>query len=162
MHVQVIKIQLDAYLKEFSSEVSSSSPPPRGFTLMEVLLVLAILVILGSFVTVSATSSLQQNANQDAARGQIGMLEEAIGHYTLNIGRPPSDLTGLRIAPADLKNPAKWAGPYLGKDLPKDPWGNDYHYEVTDQQEGQFRIWSDGPDGQSGSDDDISNDPPKT
>ncbi|MDX1947604.1 MAG: type II secretion system major pseudopilin GspG [Pirellulaceae bacterium] len=133
----------------------------RGFTLMEVLLVLAILVILGSFVTVGYIQ-LQKNANKDATKSQISMLESAIEHYELNVGRLPSDLDGLRNLPADLKNPAKWSGPYIKGELPKDAWGNDFHYEVTDEKTSTFRIWSDGPDQQGGSDDDISNDEPKT
>jgi general secretion pathway protein G len=132
----------------------------RGFTLMEVLLVLAILVILGSLVTVSFIR-IQQNANTDAARSQIKLLEDIVGHYMLAIGTPPTTeqgLEALRNAPSDLRNPAKWQGPYLNKDLPKDPWGGDYQYELIDAKLGTYRIWSNGPDGQSGSEDDISSD----
>lgn len=134
-----------------------SRPPRRrrGFTLMEVLLVLAILVILGSFVTVGYIR-LQKNANIDATKSQITMLEDAVQLYTLAIGTPPSTQQGLealRVQPSDLRNPAKWQGPYLDKELPLDPWGAPYQYEQISPEE--FKIWSDGPDGQQGSEDDV-------
>src|SRR5262245_6034214 len=127
----------------------------RGFTLMEVLLVLAILVVLGSMVTVGYLQ-IQKGANRDAAKGQIGMLENAIDLYALHIGSCPTTQQGLealRVAPSDLRNPAKWAGPYLKSAVPTDPWGQPYQYEQIALD--QFRIWSNGPDGQQGSEDDI-------
>jgi general secretion pathway protein G len=131
----------------------------RGFTLMEVLLVLAILVILGSLVTVGYMQ-IQKNAYRDAARNQIKNIENAVMTYALAIGRCPSTeqgLNALREAPSDLKNAKRWAGPYLGKanePLPLDPWGNDYQY--LEEGDGEnFKIWSMGPDGQSGTPDDV-------
>jgi general secretion pathway protein G len=134
----------------------------RAFTLMEVLLVLAILVILGSLVGVGYLR-IQQNANKEAAKAQIMMLEEAVQHYALAVGTLPSDeqgLNALRFAPAELKNPAKWSGPYLEKEIPADPWGGAYQYQVVSQGNvdptmPSFRIWSNGPDGQNGTEDDI-------
>jgi len=127
----------------------------RGFTLMEVLLVLAILVVLGSMVTVGYMQ-IQKNANKDAAKGQIGLLEDAVQLYALNVGTCPTTQQGLlalREAPSDLKNAAKWAGPYLTEELPIDPWGAPYQYEQLSAD--QFKIWSNGPDGQQGSEDDV-------
>ena len=129
----------------------------RGFTLMEVLLVLAILIILGATVTLGYRQ-IQGNAKKDAARNQVNMLESAVNTYALSVGTVPTTqqgLTALIEAPSDLKNPAKWQGPYLAKALPNDPWDNPYQYEA--QQGDQFRIWSMGPDGASGSEDDIAN-----
>ncbi len=130
----------------------------RGFTLMEVLLVLAILVILGSLVTVGYLQ-VQKNAYRDAARNQIKNIENAVMTYALAIGSCPSTeqgLEALRVAPSDLRNPAKWSGPYLGKrdeNLPLDPWANDYQYEASSSED--FKVWSMGPDQQSGTDDDV-------
>ena len=129
----------------------------RGFTLMEVLLVLAILVILGSLVGVSIMR-MQQNANVNTARSQISMLEDVINAYAIDVGTCPTTQQGLQAlvaAPSDLKNPAKWQGPYLEKQLGQDPWGNEYQYEQTGPD--QFRIWSIGKEGASGSEDDIAN-----
>jgi len=129
----------------------------RGFTLMEVLLVLAILVILGSLVGVGIMK-MQKNANINAARAQVGMLESVVKAYAIDVGTCPTTqqgLTALAQAPSDLKNPAKWQGPYLDKQIGTDAWGNEYQYEQTGPD--QFRIWSMGPDGASGSEDDIAN-----
>ena len=130
----------------------------RGFTLMEVLLVLAILVILGSLVTVGYMQ-IQKNAYRDLARNQIKSIENAVMNYALHIGEVPTTeqgLEALRTQPSDLKNPRRWAGPYLGKAneaLPLDPWGNDYQYEATTKED--FKVWSVGPNGAPGDDDDV-------
>ena len=122
-----------------------------GFTLVEVLLVLAILVILGSMVTLGVVQ-VQKNANIRAARSQASMLEEAVEMYRINVGTFPEQLQDLREQPSNLRNPEKWSQ-VLDKDIPVDPWGNDYQYEIINDD--SFRIYSLGPDG-SESGDDIS------
>ncbi len=129
----------------------------RGFTLIEVLLVLAILVILASMVGVYFVGA-QRGAYEKAAKAQIGMFKQQLDMYRLDVGSYPNatqGLTSLRQAPADLRNPQKWKGPYSEKDIPLDPWDNPYQYELLGAD--QFRIWSLGPDQQDGTDDDISN-----
>jgi len=111
---------------------------------MEVLLVLAILVILGSMVGIFIVG-MQREAFRDSARVQIAPLETALDAYRLHVGSYPNDLT----------NPAKWRGPYLKKQVPPDPWGNPYQYELLTPDE--YRIWSWGPDGADGTEDDVSN-----
>lgn len=129
-----------------------------GFTLMEVLLVLAILVILGSMVGIFI-NAMQKGAYEDIARSQISMFDGPLGAYRLHVGSYPSTTQGLAalIAPsADLRNPAKWRGPYLSKqEIPNDPWDNPYQYELVGSE--QYHIWSWGADGASGTEDDISN-----
>jgi general secretion pathway protein G len=129
----------------------------RGFTLMEVLLVLTILVVLGSLVGVSYVK-MQQNANRNAAKAQVAMLEECINHYLLDIGVLPSEQDGLNALlnpPSDLADPTKWQGPYLDKStLPKDPWQHDYIYHLLSTD--KFQIISCGPDGVEGGTDDIT------
>jgi general secretion pathway protein G len=130
----------------------------RGFTLMEILLVLAILVVLGSLVTIGYVT-VQKNANMDAARTQIKMLDDAVDQYRLGVGKYPSEeqgLESLRVQPPDAP-PNKWRGPYLESDIPLDPWGNAYIYEETQDQynEPSFQISSLGPDGTNGTPDDI-------
>jgi general secretion pathway protein G len=129
-----------------------------GFTLMEILLVLAILVVLGSLVTVGYVT-IQRNANIDSAKTQIRMFEEAIGMYRLDVGKYPSGdqgLQALRLQPPDA--PAnKWRGPYMTTEIPMDPWGNPYQYqEITDSlNQPSFEVMSNGPDGNNGTQDDI-------
>jgi general secretion pathway protein G len=129
----------------------------RGFTLMEVLLVLAILVVLGSLVSAGYVQ-IQRNASKDSARAQIGLLEDACDFYTLNVGSPPTSLQALIERPSDIAVPEKWAGPYLDKTtLPVDPWNHEYIYETYESPDGvKFRISSSGPNGQPGDDDDIA------
>ena len=124
---------------------------------MEVLLVLAILVVLGSLVTVSFVR-MQIHAYQDTATSQCRMLEQGVELYVLNIGSAPTQEQGLEallVAPADLKDPTRWKGPYLNRQqLPSDPWNHPYQYEPLDGA--AFRIWSNGRDGRTGTEDDIS------
>ena len=128
-----------------------------GFTLIEVLLVLVILVVLGSMVGVFVRRA-QKTADVNATKAQIGMFEEALEPYQMEIKNYPTTQQGLeamRTAPGDLRNVDRWDGPYLKKDVPLDAWDNEYQYELLDPD--TFRIWSLGPDGQDGTDDDIEN-----
>ena len=123
-----------------------------GFTLIEVLLVLVILVILGSLAGVSYFN-VQKGALQDSARTQAGYLDGAVKLYQLHMSRPPADLNALISAPSDDKS-GKWKGPYWEEEtIPMDPWDNEYQYEVNGAT---YKIWSMGPDGASGTDDDIT------
>lgn len=131
----------------------------RGFTLMEILLVLAILVVLGSLVTVSYVQ-LQKTSLIKASKTQVKMLEDAVEAYRLDVGKYPSGeqgLESLRVQPPDVPE-KKWQGPYIKVEIPLDPWNNPYVYtEITDQyNDASFQITSLGPDGASGTDDDIT------
>lgn len=78
--------------------------------------------------------------------------------YQLDIGTYPTNeqgLQALREAPPDLADPTKWTGPYAKKDIPVDPWSNEYIYELLGAN--QFKISSAGPDGQVGTEDDVDN-----
>lgn len=125
-----------------------------GFTLIEVLLVLVILVILGSIVGVGIRQA-QKKALRDAAEAQLNGLKQGVKNYELDIRRYPTTLQALVEMPSDLVNPQRWrVGGYLdAKQLPLDPWDGEYQYELVDTE--NFRIWSNGPDGQKGSEDDI-------
>ena len=124
----------------------------RGFTLIEVLLVLVILVILGSLATVSYFGA-QQQALENQAKVQAGNLDGAIKLYQLNMNKPPAELEALITQPSDDQN-NRWKGPYWeDATIPLDPWDNEYQYEVTGAT---YKIWSMGPDGASGTEDDIA------
>jgi general secretion pathway protein G len=130
----------------------------RGFTLIEVLLVLAILVILAG-LSVVAIANIQGNANNRAAKGQISSLQSTMEIYKIDVGTYPSSNIGLNALvapPSDLRNPNKWKGPYVTNGtLPVDPWGNPYQYELIGPR--QFKIFSAGEDGEPNTADDISN-----
>ena len=88
----------------------------RGFTLMEILLVLAILVVLGSLVTVGYVR-IQRNAMIDSAKTQIRMFEQAVGQYRLDVGKYPSGdqgLQSLRLQPPEMQGSLPVAGQSAG------------------------------------------------
>lgn len=129
----------------------------EAFTLIEVLMVLVILVILGSFAVTIFTGT-QDKAKIDQAKTQISIVESAARLYQLHMNSYPGTLEDLVTAPADARNPAKWGGPYLEKRVPLDPWDNEYRYAYPGKRNPEkFDIWSSGPDTTDGTDDDIGN-----
>ncbi|MBN2579943.1 MAG: type II secretion system major pseudopilin GspG [Pirellulales bacterium] len=124
-----------------------------GFTLIEVMLVLLILVILGSLAVV-AYSRVQYNANIRAAKSQIGLFKTPLEAYHLDLNMYPTSEQGLNALlspPSNLPMPEKWAGPYLdGTQIPFDPWGREYQYISPSQHSNNpdsYDVWSMGPDG---------------
>jgi general secretion pathway protein G len=139
---------------------SSHNRPQRGFTLMEVLLVLVILVVLASLAVV-AYGPIQRKMKLDAAKSQVGLFKTPLQMYWMQIGAYPTTAQGLealRTAPGDLPNPAKWDGPYLDSPVPVDHWDHPYQYvSPGTHNHDSYDVWSSGPDGQSGTEDDIGN-----
>lgn len=137
---------------------SKSRRQRGGFTLIEVLLVLVILVVLGSIAATSFMGA-QDRANIDAAKAQIGMFSTAIDTYRFHVKHYPDELNLLLEKPSDKTLADRWAGPYLDKSkLPVDPWDNEYKYASEGKHNsGKYDVWSLGPDGDEGTDDDIGN-----
>lgn len=131
----------------------------RGFTLIEVMLVLVILVILGSLV-VSTYTNVQKQANVDAANAQISMFTTPLGMYHLNQNSYPTTeqgLQALREPPSDIPNPNDWVQ-LMDKPIPNDPWGNPYEYTYPGTYNpNSYDILSLGPDGAAGTGDEIGN-----
>ena len=128
-----------------------------GFTLIEVLLVLVILVVLGA-IAVPMYTGIQSNAEIRAAKTQVTMLEQAIDNFRLEAKKYPSDLKDLVVRPSDLAA-EHWAGPYVkeNKEL-EDPWNHPINYANPGKHNSSsYDVWSLGPDGQDGSEDDVGN-----
>ncbi len=123
-----------------------------GFTLLELLLVMAILVVLASLSTF-AILSLQASSLQKAALVEIGTLSKACKMYKLNVGQFPADLNDLYQNPSGLSK-MQWGGPYIEKAVKADPWQRPYKYG-TDEANDRVTITSSGPDGQAGTQDDV-------
>ena len=118
-----------------------------GFTLIEVLLVLVILVVLFTMAVVSY-GPIRKKVQKSAARTQIGLFDEAARTYEATVGENPPNLLALRARPADVPED-KWAGPYLTKDIPPDPWGKQYSYQPQGQHNpDSFNVWTTAPDGE--------------
>ncbi len=127
-----------------------------AFTLMEVLLVLVILVVLGS-LAVGMFTGAQRKANINAAQVQVDSIAHECERYNLDMNMYPPSLDALMTNPGGAKA-ADWAGPYLSKDVPLDPWGNQYMYQNPGARHpDKVDVWSYGPDGQNGTQDDIYN-----
>ncbi|HDS16240.1 MAG TPA: type II secretion system protein GspG [Proteobacteria bacterium] len=120
----------------------------RGFTLIELLIVMVIIGLLASLVAPNMFKKVG-GAKRKTARAQIELLGTALDSYRLDNDVYPSSeqgLQALRTQPDGAKN---WDGPYLPKDIPKDPWGNDYVYKSPGDH-GDYDLSSYGVDGQPG------------
>jgi len=135
----------------------------RGFTLLEIMLVVGLLALLAAGV-IPALIERSKNAKIDLARSQVGpngSLSTTIEQYKLDTDTWPETLKDLSEKPSDELVASKWRGPYIkNPDSMKDPWQNDFNYEgggSATHNETQFDLWSNGPDMTSGTDDDITN-----
>lgn len=127
-----------------------------GFTLVELLLVLVILGTLAAIVYPKLAGRSEQ-ARITAARTQIAAFSTALDAFEVDNGYYPKGKTGLEELITQPRDSTNWKGPYL-KDLPPDPWGNDYLYEYPGKNNPNgFDLYSMGPDGREGGDDDITN-----
>lgn len=123
----------------------------QGFTLIEILLVLAILVVVAGLVVVNAVG-VSDEANKKAAKTQISSISNLINVYRLNVGQLPTTLEALSTQPSDV-DPSKWSA-VTEKPVPADPWGRPYEFKINGSK---FEIRCVGPDGQSNTADDITN-----
>jgi general secretion pathway protein G len=130
----------------------------RGIMLHELLFVIVVLSLLVAWLAWSMFLRYHRTPYRVSVKSQVSMLEDAVNHYVLSVGSAPTQQQGLDallVPPADLADPTKWDGPYLDKvQLPVDPWNNGYQYKALGKSE--FLIRSNGPDGVSGTKDDIS------
>jgi len=125
----------------------------RGFTLVEMLLVITIIGILAALVIPKMMGRSEQ-ARQAAVRADISAVKTALDAFEVDSGFYPKNLNDLLQQPRDSKN---WRGPYLDK-VPQDPWGVPYIYAYPGKHNAtSFDISSSGPDGKPGTDDDIGN-----
>jgi general secretion pathway protein G len=128
----------------------------KGFSLIELLIVMVIIGLLASLVGPKMFSKVGKS-KQKSAKAQISLFETSLDMYRLDMGKYPATdvgLSALRVKPDDND---KWDGPYLPKQIPLDPWGNPYHYE-SPSEHGDYEIISygaDGTEGGEGEDQDI-------
>ncbi len=132
-----------------------------GFTLLEILVVIAIIALLAAFVVpnlvgVQDKSSIKLTQSKVASGGPIAM---AIDTFRLDVGRYPKELAELTNKPDDEEEAGKWSGPYIKDPATlKDAWNREIKYECPGKvNETTYDIWSTGPNGQDGDDDDIAN-----
>jgi general secretion pathway protein G len=119
----------------------------KGFTLVELLVVMVILGLIAALVGPRLFPKLGKG-KQSAAKAQIELLGQALDHFRLDVGRLPTSQEGLN---ALMVNPGieKWDGPYLKKEMPLDPWGKTYYY-LSPGTHGEYDLFSYGRDGAAG------------
>jgi len=136
----------------------------RGFTLLELLIVIMILLALGGLVLVNLMGVAEQS-DIDLQKVQFDQVNEAMKRFKLDMKRYPTEEEGLQAlwnsealqAEEDLN---QWRGPYMENPITEDQWGNELIYRNPSQireGEGYYDLVSVGPDGEEGTDDDITN-----
>jgi general secretion pathway protein G len=121
----------------------------RGVTLIEMLVVV---VIMGLFVGLVGVNLFKRadEAKRTAARSQIDSFMTALGAYKLDTGSFPNTDQGLQALRVKPEGSDQWAGPYLPKEVPMDPWGHSYGYKYPGDHGDEPDLISLGADGQPG------------
>jgi general secretion pathway protein G len=120
----------------------------KGFTLLELLVVMVIIGLLAGYVGPRYFSQVGKSQVK-TARAQIDALEKSLDQYRLDTGHYPTMEQGLASLVTRPVNEPKWDGPYLKKSVPVDPWGMPYVYKIPGDH-GEFDLLSLGKDGQPG------------
>lgn len=131
----------------------------KGFSLLELLVVLVIIGLLAGIVGPSLFKNIGKS-EITTAKAQVDSLGKAIDTFRLDNGRFPSPEEGLRALVQRPEGLPDWNGPYLKKAVPLDPWGQPYQYQVPGQHSADYDLYSFGPDraaGGSGKDADLGN-----
>lgn len=130
----------------------------RGFTLLELLVVLVIIGLLAGYVGPRFFAQIGKSEVK-TAMAQIDALGKALDQYRLDTGHYPSTEQGLGALWVKPSDEPRWWGPYLRKNVPKDPWGREYQYKSPGEH-GDYDLFSlgkDGREGGDGEDQDITN-----
>ncbi len=120
----------------------------RGFTLIEIMIVVIIIGLLAGLVGPRLFGKLTQ-AKQKSAKAQIELFGTALDAFRLDVGRYPTTEEGLKALREKPSGLDAWKGPYLPKEIPLDPWGKPYIYKSPGEH-GEYDLFSYGLDGVEG------------
>ncbi|MHA7840213.1 MAG: type II secretion system major pseudopilin GspG [bacterium] len=144
------------------NETRAARRPSQGFTLIEIMAVVVIMGMLMATLTVVVAGRIE-SAEIQTAKNQIVRIEQALEFYRLDNARFPTSeqgLVALAEPPSSPPEPRAYQpGGYIkNRESLNDPWGQPFRYRIPGQNNAHsFDIWSLGPDGQEGSEDDIAN-----
>jgi general secretion pathway protein G len=139
---------MTACASEFAPKATSRCQALRGFTLLELLVVIVIIGLLAGMVAPRYFDQVNKS-NSNIARAQIELLEKALDQYRLDVGSFPTTEQGLGVLTTRPPETEKWVGPYLKKSAPPDPWGRPYIYKSPGDHS-EYDLSSLGSDGQEG------------
>ena len=125
-----------------------------GFTLIELLVVMVILGLLAALVVPNFIKQ-EEKSKVKAARVQIESFGTALDTFRLDVGRYPTSQEGLEALRSRPSGLERWDGPYLKKEIPRDPWGNPYIYRSPGDRE-PYELFSNGADGVAGGNGDAA------
>lgn len=124
----------------------------KGFSFIETIIAISIILIVSATVGFSAIKYIER-ARQAAGRNQIETFRLSLQSYLLDCGMYPTEAQGLSALwekPIIAPVPPLWDGPYIDRQVPKDPWGGDYIYQNPGENHLPFTIMSLGADGRPG------------
>lgn len=137
-----------------------SRPPlaARGFTLLEVMIVIVIILAIAGLVTVNLMGS-RDEATKGTVNIQLKSLKDALKQFNLAFNRYPTEEEGLAVlwdkSSITDEEQTKWRA-FVDEPIPNDPWGSPWGYRAESESGRAFDLWSNGPDKQEGTEDDIS------
>ena len=131
-----------------SNQLNSTAAAIQGFTLLELLVVMVIIGLLAGYVGPKYFEQIGKSETK-TARAQIDSLGKALDQYRIDVGQYPSTEQGLVALNKSPTNDPKWAGPYLKKNVPNDPWNKPYLYKSPGEHD-DFDLYTWGKDGQLG------------
>jgi general secretion pathway protein G len=139
------------------SEIRKNRTSEKGFTLIELIVVLVILALLAAVVVPNITKHLADSKTK-IARIQITELESALQLFAFDVGRYPTNAEGLQALVSNPGNVESWKGPYVKSGtLPMDPWDKPYIYRSPGNHSNEFDLYTLGPSGTEGQGNEIGN-----
>lgn len=135
-------------MTEIKKMSTASQAKQQGFSLLELLIVMVIIGLLASLVGPRLFGHVDESKIK-TAKAQIELLGTALDSFRLDTGSYPSTEQGLQALRQEPSGVSNWNGPYLPREVPLDPWDNEYQYGSPGEH-GDYDLWSKGPDAGSG------------